>query len=169
MTTLSVPPRPCKSTSWSSGGWLGDDDYIESVVGKGSGGGGGSSGLAPWGMRTLAAPVDSIVIGKGQGNRCRRHCCCLHHRPPPPPPPTTFCCRLPPLLIVKCTPPMQPTIIVQHCPHRQTLTTLLLCSKMHTIWMCYYALAVAATTQTIISNCHHMLNVIQHVVVIVNY
>ena len=38
---------------------LGNDNNVESVTGKGSSG--GSS--APWGTRTLGAPIDSIVAG----------------------------------------------------------------------------------------------------------
>ena len=40
-------------------GPLSNDDNIESAVGKGGGGG----SLAPWGTRTVASPVDSIVSG----------------------------------------------------------------------------------------------------------
>ena len=40
-------------------GSLGNGDNIESTAGKGSGGG----SLAPWGTRTVAAPVISIIAG----------------------------------------------------------------------------------------------------------
>ena len=39
-----------------------------------------------------------------------------YHCPPVRAPLTTFRCRLPPLLIVKCTPPMPPTIVVPRRP-----------------------------------------------------
>ena len=42
-------------------GPLSNNDNVESTVGE-SGGGGGSK--APWGMRTVASPIDSIVAGE---------------------------------------------------------------------------------------------------------
>jgi hypothetical protein len=54
----SLLPCPCQSTGRSSGGQLGDDKDVGSMAGEGSGFG---SGLAPWGMRTVAAPIDLLA------------------------------------------------------------------------------------------------------------
>ena len=42
-------------------GLLSNGNNVKSAAGKGKGGGGGS--LAPWGTRTMAAPVDLIIAG----------------------------------------------------------------------------------------------------------
>jgi hypothetical protein len=56
--TASSLPHPRKPTGQSSGRQLGDNEDVGFAAGEC---GGGGSGLAPWGPRTVAAPVDSAL------------------------------------------------------------------------------------------------------------
>jgi hypothetical protein len=59
VSTLVAFKGACIGAFADGAGPLGNDDNVESAVGKG--GSGGSS--APWGTRTVAAPVNLIVAG----------------------------------------------------------------------------------------------------------
>ena len=112
---------PCEPTGWSSRGRLSNDNNVESVAGEG----GSSGGSAPWDTRTLLAPADLIIAGKTIVVAVVIAVAIVVVSII-----VLVDCYIPPLMLL--------TIVV---PRLQcwTQTMLLSCSKMYTVWLCYYA------------------------------